>query len=143
MSGNFLLIYICNFHVLSDLLLIYICKLHWNQVIRLHDPWTLLTYLAYWQTVSQEGGALIIDSLYNLLAPYILNPPSKSSAAVSTNVSIDQILSQIILLLRAITKKNCTVFITNVPKESCKQRRSISDAVPLDDEFRRALPSPM
>ena len=29
--GNFLLIYICNFHVLSHFLLIYICKLHWNQ----------------------------------------------------------------------------------------------------------------
>ena len=29
-SGNLLLIYICNFHVLSHLLLIYICKLHWN-----------------------------------------------------------------------------------------------------------------
>ena len=28
MSGEFLLIYICNFHVLSHLLLIYICKLH-------------------------------------------------------------------------------------------------------------------
>ena len=28
--GNPLLIYICNFHVLSYLLLIYICKLHWN-----------------------------------------------------------------------------------------------------------------
>ena len=29
--GNFLLIYISNFHVLNHLLLIYICKLHWNQ----------------------------------------------------------------------------------------------------------------
>ena len=29
-AGKFLLIYICNFHVLSNLLLIYICKLHWN-----------------------------------------------------------------------------------------------------------------
>ena len=29
-QGNLLLIYICNFHVLSHLLLIYICKLHWN-----------------------------------------------------------------------------------------------------------------
>ena len=29
-QGNFLLIYICNFHVLSHLLLIYICKLLWN-----------------------------------------------------------------------------------------------------------------
>jgi hypothetical protein len=28
--GKFLLIYICNFHVLSHLLLIFICKLHWN-----------------------------------------------------------------------------------------------------------------
>ena len=30
MSGKLLLIYIWNFHVLSNLLLIYICKLHWN-----------------------------------------------------------------------------------------------------------------
>jgi hypothetical protein len=29
-EGYFLLIYICNFHVLSHFLLIYICKLHWN-----------------------------------------------------------------------------------------------------------------
>ena len=35
MSGKFLLIYICNFHVLSNLLLIYICKFHWNQVLML------------------------------------------------------------------------------------------------------------
>ena len=30
--GKFLLIYICNFHVLSHLLLIYICQLHWNYI---------------------------------------------------------------------------------------------------------------
>ena len=30
MSGKYLLIYICNIHVLSNLLLIYIYKLHWN-----------------------------------------------------------------------------------------------------------------
>jgi membrane-bound metal-dependent hydrolase YbcI (DUF457 family) len=30
MSGKFLLIYICIFHVLSNFLLIYICKLHWS-----------------------------------------------------------------------------------------------------------------
>ena len=30
MSGNFLLINICNFHVSSHLLLIYIYKIHWN-----------------------------------------------------------------------------------------------------------------
>ena len=29
-TGNFLLVYISNFHVLNHLLLIYICKLHWN-----------------------------------------------------------------------------------------------------------------
>ena len=33
LRGNFLLIFICNFHVLSYLLLIYICKLHWNPVL--------------------------------------------------------------------------------------------------------------
>ena len=30
LSGKLLLIYICNFHVLSYLLFIYTCKLHWN-----------------------------------------------------------------------------------------------------------------
>ena len=30
-EGKLLIIYICNFHVLSHLLLIYMCKLHWNQ----------------------------------------------------------------------------------------------------------------
>jgi hypothetical protein len=29
-QGDLLLIYICNFHVLSNLLLIYTCKLYWN-----------------------------------------------------------------------------------------------------------------
>ena len=28
---HFVLIYLCNFHVLRDLLLIYICNLHWNR----------------------------------------------------------------------------------------------------------------
>ena len=32
-AGNFLLIYICNFHVLNHFLLIYVCKLHWNPAI--------------------------------------------------------------------------------------------------------------
>ena len=31
-TGNLLLIYICNFHVLSNLLLIHICKLHWKML---------------------------------------------------------------------------------------------------------------
>ena len=33
-SGNFLLIYICYFHVLNHFLLIYICELHWNLLLR-------------------------------------------------------------------------------------------------------------
>ena len=37
-TGKFLLIYICNFHVLSNLLLNYICKLHWNR-------WSTATWL--------------------------------------------------------------------------------------------------
>ena len=36
-EGNFLLIYICNFHVLSNLLLIYICKLHWNPTAKVQS----------------------------------------------------------------------------------------------------------
>ena len=32
-EGKSLLIYICNFHVLSDFLLIYICKLHWMRCL--------------------------------------------------------------------------------------------------------------
>ena len=32
-TGKLLLIYLCNFHVLSNFLLIYICKLHWNSMM--------------------------------------------------------------------------------------------------------------
>jgi hypothetical protein len=32
LAGESLLIYICNFHVLSHLLLNYMCKLHWNYI---------------------------------------------------------------------------------------------------------------
>ena len=37
-TGNLLLIYICNFHVLNYFLLIYICKFHWNRYSG--RPWT-------------------------------------------------------------------------------------------------------
>jgi hypothetical protein len=30
-EGNFLLIFICNFHVLNHFFLTYVCKLHWNR----------------------------------------------------------------------------------------------------------------
>ena len=33
-QGNFLMIYLLNFHVLNHFLLIYICKLHWNYLKR-------------------------------------------------------------------------------------------------------------
>ena len=36
MSGEYLLIYICNFHVLSHFLLIYICKLHVRSLLNEH-----------------------------------------------------------------------------------------------------------
>ena len=35
--GKLLLIYICNFHVLSNLQLIYICKLHWNLPVTTYE----------------------------------------------------------------------------------------------------------
>jgi hypothetical protein len=45
-EGESLLIFICNFHVLSHLLLIYIYKLHWNQT-RLQRPlWDSSLYLS-------------------------------------------------------------------------------------------------
>ena len=54
MSGNFLLIYICNFHVLSNLLLIYICKLHWNLNMMKSDS----AFITVWKlpelTISHE-----------------------------------------------------------------------------------------
>ena len=49
MSGDFLLIYICNFHVLSHLLLIYICKLHWNtNSLVQRDRWFLRGRRRFW-----------------------------------------------------------------------------------------------
>ena len=45
--GKSLLIYICNFHVLSHLLLIYICKLHWNLNRRLVLAWVFLVSRLY------------------------------------------------------------------------------------------------
>ena len=53
MSSNFLLIYICNFHVLIHFLLIYICKLHWNRT-------TAPTY----PSSSSRGGSV---ELFNML----------------------------------------------------------------------------
>ena len=70
--GKLLIIYICNFHVISNLLLIHICKLHWNtwdpvwsepkqkvrQVLHLHprrqDPglwghWVRWNLRGWWQ----------------------------------------------------------------------------------------------
>ena len=45
MSGNFLMIYMFNFHVLNHLLLIYICKLHWNHLVKLPSPGIALKIL--------------------------------------------------------------------------------------------------
>jgi hypothetical protein len=74
-GGDFLLIYICNFHVLSHLLLIYMCKLHWNQdslsfskclCIRPHPSrgiWFLLPHtalLTLW--LQTEGWSIPYDS---------------------------------------------------------------------------------
>ena len=54
-EGNFLLIYICNFHVLSHFLLIYICKLHWN--LGLNAAEVAITAVS-------EGGNTVVDE-YN------------------------------------------------------------------------------
>ena len=56
------MIYICNFHVLSDLLLIYICKLHWNRRFNPQDdiqfPDERMISTSVW-----EGNVTNIDSV--------------------------------------------------------------------------------
>ncbi len=77
MSGNFLLIYICNFHVLSSLLLIYICKLHWNlQSIR-------------------------VLKFFRLLNPYGLYAPSPSVLGVMNAIgeTADRVVLLIVMIL--------------------------------------------
>ena len=56
MSGDLLMIYICNFHVLSHLLLIYICKLHWNIVKQDDSGCSCLT-------IGLEAGDLLFMAL--------------------------------------------------------------------------------
>ena len=73
MSGKLLLIYICNFHVLSHLLLIYICKLHWIKVAPLKRgknshkdfDYPIHMFLAYgWKPLPQdEHRCITIPSL--------------------------------------------------------------------------------
>ena len=54
---HFLMIYICNFHVLSHLLLINICKLHWNPD---RCPWArsceVSTRVEVWRSFYQSSG---------------------------------------------------------------------------------------
>jgi hypothetical protein len=73
MSGNLLLIYICNFHVLSHLLLIYICKLHWiiPRLFLLLAPWRL--------------GIMRFDAL--LQPPFDVYTPILLATALTTAVS--------------------------------------------------------
>ena len=63
--GKWLLIYICNFHVLSDLLLIYMCKLHWNLntmfVCQVNSFWftyeiSMSEVIYYWFTYVNSTG---------------------------------------------------------------------------------------
>ena len=58
MSGKLLMIYMCNFHVLSNLLLIYICKLHWNFLKVLILEWlpcSVVSYLYLWKYLYNYG----------------------------------------------------------------------------------------
>ena len=61
--GELLLIYICNFHVLSHLLLIYICKLHWNlNTTELKNKMSQVSAIAYSpaKTLFTTGESLLI-----------------------------------------------------------------------------------
>ena len=63
MSGNSLMIYICNFHVLNNLLLIHICKLHWNRDtldwLQLIMSFLLVIWLVYYLEGWKEQEAAI------------------------------------------------------------------------------------
>ena len=75
-KGNFLLIYICNFHVLSDLLLIYICKLHWNRHLGVRRscsqrPGPVTQTAWYVASLIRMGGLLFTMQVVHLLMNYI------------------------------------------------------------------------
>ena len=55
-EGKLLLIYICNFHVLSHLLLIYICKLHWNFQCWLCSSFVYSATLPCWCSYGKSTG---------------------------------------------------------------------------------------
>ena len=76
-TGTSLLIYIWNFHVLSNSLLIYICKLHWN-------PTGTTTH----QLCTSE-----MSTFYNItLSPEEMSPPSSSSSS-SSSITVGQLLA--------------------------------------------------
>jgi hypothetical protein len=61
-SGNFLLIYICNFHVLSNFLLIYICKLHWNlRYIGISNTYDLDTLQGLYDAATIKVSAIMLE----------------------------------------------------------------------------------
>ena len=62
MSGNFLLIYTCNFHVLNNFLLIYICKLHWNlRYIGISNTYDLVTLQGLYDAATIKVSAIILE----------------------------------------------------------------------------------
>ena len=79
MSGKFLLIYICNFHVLSNLLLIFICKLHWNSSLFLstvNERFDAIKFINLQSRTHVTGNLLLIYIFHvhvisNLLLNYI------------------------------------------------------------------------
>ena len=78
--GKLLLIYICNFHVLSYLLLIYIYKLHWNcsngGLLELREA-IVQSYNTKFQTTTTVDNVIVTSgsmlSLYSILLT-ILKP---------------------------------------------------------------------
>ena len=70
--GNFLLIYISNFHVLNHLLLIYICKLHWNLDVERYARAKFLDYTTDNMSLypSPTGCLCAFDLAYNLYSGY-------------------------------------------------------------------------
>jgi magnesium-transporting ATPase (P-type) len=116
MSGKFLLIYICNFHVLSHLLLIYICKLHWMQLLgglQARPFRSSCRNSTYKRGESQIISSIILTDFFpsSLLSESTVNPlitkePSKTSSLslVCTGQGLAAVRDRQPALLRSVIK---------------------------------------
>ena len=104
MSGKLLLIYTCNFHVLSHFLLIYICKLHWNPNARFFPSFTTATrpkrksWVQICPRRSQRRTSCCIPTKRPLTASTLTAMQRSSSGVMSCSVCNFLVLSNLLLI---------------------------------------------